>query len=1063
MRDPNPDAQNWSRLPRALASSAALDEAPFPILWVGESGGVGYANRAAESAFGWSVAQFAGMHLADLDPDLEPQAWRQRIWEPAFRGGRAGGIKARWNSASGKQVSVVLEAVAMRISGQEFAALYAQPYPGTKDASDLPPLETQNNEVFQDLPLGLAFLRPDLAVGFANPAFCRLAGLSKSLVVGRSLPEVICPAEEEIDFWGGVGVEKMLRRELTSRPPSGKRHHLAVSVLPYTQRRGFAFLVVIEDVSDRHNLRETLRENEVSFDQLAANVPGMLYRFVLTPEGRTYFPYVSAGCRDIWGVPPESVQEDSAPIVNLIHPDDIPSFQRGVLESASTLGPWEYEGRLTTPGGEQKWWHAASTPELQPDGSIVWQGLLMDITRQKAIEQELHVAKEKAESAARAKADFLANMSHEIRTPMNGVIGMAELLKNTTLNDKQRHYVETIRSSSEVLLTIINDVLDISKMEAGKLELHPAPFDLRQTIEDVCTLLASRAFEKGLEVILVYEPSTPTRVVADAVRLRQIMANLIGNAVKFTAAGHILIKVRNVRLQGEQATIRFSVTDTGIGISEEAGRRLFQKFEQADSSTSRRFGGTGLGLAISQQLVQLMGGEIAVDSVLGEGSTFHFTLDVKTAPHLEEAGVDESVLENLRTLIVDDHPVNLQMLQEVLTGWKMKPQVASSGVAALQALRSAADHLAPFQLVLLDYQMPGMDGLDLARAIRTEPRFQNCPLIMISSSSFGDDLQRQLSEHGVRAYLLKPVRQFELKQAMIDAVAASQPSVGAAGQDEAAESAAVSSAESEPAPDPGLAALAGMRILLAEDNEVNREVAMDMLQSLGCTVDHAANGALAVELVKAGSYDLIYMDCEMPEMDGFEATRTIRGLPIQPQPCIVAMTAYAMQGDRERSLAAGMNDHLTKPVTFKALREKTLQHAPATALPGPATHHRSIGDADMDLPTFDQEAALAVTGGMAKTLRKAVAIWLSKEEEWMEQLEQSFARQDDGRLRRLAHTMKGAASNVGAALVRALTDHLENAPSPPDPEEQRQQLIRLRKALEDYRNAVAAAGFAPTD
>ncbi|MCB1126870.1 MAG: PAS domain S-box protein, partial [Verrucomicrobiae bacterium] len=380
-----------------------MDEAPFPLLWVGEAGGIGYANRRAEETFAKGGQPLVARTIADLDPEFESEAWREQIWGPVMARDRLENLKRRWRSSTGEWLPVQLDAVAMRVSGHEFVALYARLNP---EESPAPRLSSEagalDTSILEQLPMGVALLSGDGSIGFVNRAFCRLAGLSRSFILTRTLPEVLPPAEEDAGFWSSLGKEPVCQREFTSRPPSGRRTHLAVTILAYPGHERVADLVLLEDVDDRHRLKETLRANEVSFDQLAANVPGMLYRFVLTPDGRTYFPYVSAGCRDIWGVDPESVKQDSGPIVNLIHPDDVPGFQQSVLHSAGTLGRWEYEGRLTTPQGESRWWHAASTPELQADGSIVWQGLLMDVTRQKAIEQELQVAKEKAESAARA-------------------------------------------------------------------------------------------------------------------------------------------------------------------------------------------------------------------------------------------------------------------------------------------------------------------------------------------------------------------------------------------------------------------------------------------------------------------------------------------------------------------------------------------------------------------------------------------------------------------------------------------------------------------------------------
>jgi two-component system sensor histidine kinase/response regulator len=654
------------------------------------------------------------------------------------------------------------------------------------------------------------------------------------------------------------------------------------------------------EVGGRKQAEDAIREREAQLNAYFNASPiGMA---MVDPELR--YVKVNQRVAEITGVPLEAhigktVRETVPQLADVLEP-----LYEEVLATGQPILNFDLSGETNASPGELRDWKVSYFPLLGEDGKAKAVGaMVIEITEWKRAEVELHYAKTAAETANRAKSEFLANMSHEIRTPMNGVIGMTELLLGTTLTSEQREFAQTIRVSAEALLVVINDILDFSKIEAGKLVLEELDFDLHEVIESTLGLLAERAQTKGLELAGFIEPTVPAQLRGDASRIRQILTNLLGNAVKFTAAGEVTVRVSCDTEDEDYCELRFRVSDTGIGISEETQKRLFEAFSQADTSTTRKFGGTGLGLAISKQLVERMGGTIGVLSAPGKGSTFWFTLRLKKQQLYAFTLSANQIMVNARVLIVDDNATNAHFLYEQIAGWKMRGDIASTGPEAIDCLRTAAKERDPYLLAIIDSEMPSMDGWALAREIKAEPEIADTELILLAG--LGQQINpKELHAAGIADYCHKPVRQStlfdSLTKALLDSPVASLSAAGAP---------VVPSRRSQK-----------FRVLIAEDNPVNQKVALLQLRKLGYTADAVSNGLAILEALDRAHYDIILMDCQMPALDGYESTRRIRARYGESrQPYIIAMTAHAMSGDSEKCFEAGMDDYISKPVQLDAL------------------------------------------------------------------------------------------------------------------------------------------------
>lgn len=802
----------------------------------------------------------------------------------------------------------------------------------------------------------------------------------------------------------------LIEKEEKETWPDGRVTWVSTTKLPLRDAGGtiIGTFGVSRDITQHKQAEESLRRSESLYHSLVEYLPQNIFRKDL--EGR--FTFANQKFLAIMG---KSLDE-------LVDKTDYDFFPRELAEKyraddAAVITTGQSLDAIEehiTPDGSTLYMQVVKTPVFGPRGEIVGtQCIFWDVTEKKRQEQELQKAKLAAESANRAKSDFLANMSHEIRTPMNAIIGMTELVLDTSLTGSQREYLTIVRESGESLLSVINEILDFSKIEAGKLDLENSPFTLRESLGDTMKSLALRAHGKGLELACRIAPNVPETLMGDSFRLRQVIVNLVGNAIKFTDRGEIVLEVTCEEAPdspGDDAEylLHFSVRDTGIGIPQDKLALVFAPFEQADTSTTRKYGGTGLGLTISSRIVGLMGGRIWVESEPGHGSTFQFTARFQLT---EGAATDvqplhPESLRDLRVLIVDDNATNRRILDEMMRNWELRPTSVPDVPAALFALREAQTANDPYRLILTDANMPDVDGFTLAEQVRSDAALSGSVIMMLTSGGRSGDIAR-CEKLGIAAYLLKPVKQSEL----FDAIVAG---LGTATHDAAA---------AERIPGAQVAAVRPLNILLAEDSLVNQKLAIGLLSKWGHTVNVANNGREAVASLEAHEFDLVLMDVQMPEMDGLEATAAIRTgeketgghIPI------IAMTAHAMKGDREACLAAGMDAYVAKPVRAHELYaaiERFFAPGAAPAVP-------LVTEPAAENGVIDWTQALEVVQGDRELLKEVARAFLDECPRLVEQIQQALASGDKALLQRAAHTIKGGTRTFVAAAVSEHAAQLE--------------------------------------
>jgi len=1027
------------------------------------NGVITFVNAAGERILGWSTADLVGqpshevLHHSRPDGSHFPEVECPLI--AVLQQGATLDGEDHFVHRSGRFVPVSYRSKPLLLGGQVVGSLLS-----FQDISER--LEIEARIRLQQAALNAAanmilITSHSGLIEYVNPAFCETTGFSADEVIGQPASMLNSGVQDQAFYkqmWDWLLSGKSWEGELSNRRKNGEIYPEQMTVTPIFEDGEIAHFVAIKrDISEEIRTRTRLKLIESAIQETSQGI--VIMDAQAHPDGAV-IQYVNAGFSRITGY--SSADAVGARAGFLRSPQTDP-FKTQQIQTAVAHGDsLTLEMNYQRKDGSSFMGELHLSPVHSEHGVVShYIGLLSDIDLRKQAEAALRDARDQALENSRLKSEFLSTMSHEIRTPMNGIIGMTDLLLDTRLDDEQRDFTGIVRDSAQALLVIINDILDFSKIEAGKLEIEITEFSSSQVVEGTVELLGARAREKKLALTSFVDPALPLRLMGDPTRLRQVLLNLIGNGIKFTETGGVEISALRAGTDTEPL-VRFEVSDTGIGISEQVQAKLFQSFTQADSSTTRKYGGTGLGLAICKRLVELMDGHIGIDSQAGVGSTFWFTLpllacsDVTKAQQVLQRG--DAEIRSRRVLVVDDHVSDRKVIHRYLSSWQMANDGASSAPEALKLLQDAVDVGAPYDIALIDYVMPGMDGLEMARILRADPAFDALRLVMLTAHD-QRDLCNQALETGFAVCLAKPVRQSQLFDSLV-------------AQDTTLNEAAVLSPELQPMQDlsnPENLSDNRRLILLAEDNLVNQKVAQLQVNKLGYALHVVDNGEKAVAAVAAlgNSLAAILMDCQMPVLDGFEATVAIRVAQATAdwRIPIIAMTANAMQGDRDRCLAVGMDDYLSKPIKPDELRAALTKwvgsplikvQASADPVKTPAlaaTLHATVPD---DSPVIDFALLDDYFGDDPQVVVKLLALFQSTTTTLLAKLETSIAQHDSDTVYALTHELRGSCGNIGIERMSNITARLENAAAEFDWQRVTNTFEDLRGGFVEVNAAIAA-------
>ena len=1029
----------WNE-PLALLLAASSD-----IAWATDvDGRCQYANTAAERLFGCNSAELlqSGQPLRQRIQSADRDAYDSACTRATDRDWQ--NLTLHVERVNGEIRAVDARMIRMVDASGKVLGLCAV----CVDVTARPHLESTWEHVLSayrsladDLPLNV--IHKDLRGrwDFANRRYCELHGVTAVDVVGKTDFDLF-PAEiarKSFDDDRHVIETGEVRHDSLETDRNDGEHriiHRMRSPIRDLAGKTVGVEVLFWDVTDGVSAREALRASEAYYQSLVESLPLSVFR----KDAQFRLVFGNKRFCDTIGIP---MEQFAGKTDYELFPEKFAAKYRHddteILETGRTIEDVE---EILHPDGQRYYIQTLKCPVRDAEGQIIGiQGMFWDVSDRKRAEEAMRLAKEAADAASKAKSDFLANMSHEIRTPMNAVIGMTELLLDTNLSANQREYLTIVQESGDSLLTVINDVLDFSKIEAGRFELDHAPFDIRETLGDTMKSLAVRASRAELELAFEVAHDVPAIVEGDHARLRQIVINLVGNAIKFTPRGEVVLTVSCESRDDPHITLHFSVTDTGIGIPRDKLECIFEEFQQVDSSTTRTYGGTGLGLAISSRLVELMAGRIWVESELGEGSTFHFTARFGTADNsLQQARKQTDLIADLPVLIVDDNSTNRRILRDLMLNWGMRPVVASNAVDAFRLLSEAQSRGQPVRLLLSDVNMPDVSGFTLAEWIRAEPRLDSTLIIMLTSGGREGDGERR-EQLRISSRLMKPLKQSELFDAIVttlgvDAMRGKIP-------------------ESDPASE--IIKVRPLRVLLAEDNLANQKLAVGVLSRQGHDITVATTGREAVNAWKSRAFDVILMDVQMPEMDGLAATQAIRILEQRhgTHTPIIAMTAHAMTGDRERCLESGMDEYLSKPIRARQIAEKLSSMFPDAV----ATTVEKLAVEDSSAtrqPNLAWDQALEGVDGDRQLLADVISAFQQTLPDAVSNLNRSLQAGQSAVVQRIAHTLKGELLAIGAHPAAQIAKELEQMARTNDLTDAKRIVTELQQHLSDLAEPLTA-------